>query len=309
MDPRDEQGKIWMNGKFIPWMDAKVHVMSHVLHYGSSVFEGMRCYKTPQGPSIFRLADHIRRLFDSAKIYRMPIPYTQEEVIAACNETIRVNKFESAYVRPLVYRGYHSLGVDPSKCPVELIIGALNWGRYLGEDAIKNGVDVGVSSWHRLAPNTMPAMAKAGSNYMNSQLIKQEAHLNGFSEGIGLDVDGYVSEGSGENIYLVRDGKIFTPSLNSSILAGITRDCVFTMAAEMKIPVVETKIPREMLYIADELFFSGTAAEITPVRSVDHIQIGSGSRGPVTEKIQSRYFEYIDGKCDDLYGWHDFIKL
>lgn len=309
MDPRDEQGKIWMNGKFIPWMDAKVHVMSHVLHYGSSVFEGMRCYKTPQGPSIFRLADHIRRLFDSAKIYRMPIPYTQEEVIAACNETIRVNKFESAYVRPLVYRGYHSLGVDPSKCPVELIIGALNWGRYLGEDAIKNGVDVGVSSWHRLAPNTMPAMAKAGSNYMNSQLIKQEAHLNGFSEGIGLDVDGYVSEGSGENIYLVRDGKIFTPSLNSSILAGITRDCVFTLAAEMKIPVVETKIPREMLYIADELFFSGTAAEITPVRSVDHIQIGSGSRGPVTEKIQSRYFEYIDGKCDDIYGWHDFIKL
>ncbi|HPG41314.1 MAG TPA: branched-chain amino acid transaminase [bacterium] len=309
MDPRDEQGKIWMNGQFIPWMDAKVHVMSHVLHYGSSVFEGMRCYKTPQGPSIFRLADHIRRLFDSAKIYRMPIPYTQAEIIAACNETIRVNKFESAYVRPLVYRGYHSLGVDPTKCPVDVVIGALNWGRYLGEDAIKNGVDVGVSSWHRLAPNTMPSMAKAGSNYMNSQLIKQEAHLNGYAEGIGLDVDGYVSEGSGENIYLVRGGKICTPAINSSILAGITRDCVFTLAAEMKIPVIETKIPREMLYIADEIFFSGTAAEITPIRSVDHVQIGSGSRGPITEKIQRRYFDYIDGKCDDIYGWHDFIKF
>ncbi len=309
MDPRDEQGKIWMNGNFIPWMDAKVHVMSHVLHYGSSVFEGMRCYKTPKGPSIFRLADHIRRLFDSAKIYRIPIKFTIDEIIRACNDTIKVNKFESAYVRPLVYRGYFSLGVDPSKCPVEVVIGALNWGRYLGEEAISKGVDVGVSSWNRLAPNTMPSFAKAGSNYMNSQLIKQEANLGGFSEGIGLDVFGYVSEGSGENIYVVRDGVIYTPSFDSCILPGITRDSVIKIASELDIKVVETRVPREMLYIADEIFFSGTAAEITPIRSVDHIQIGSGSRGPVTEKIQKRYFEYVNGDRDDVYGWHDFIKL
>jgi len=309
MDPRDEQGKIWMNGKYIPWKDAKVHVMSHVLHYGTSVFEGMRCYKTPKGPSIFRLADHIRRLFDSAKIYRMPIPYTKEEIIQACNDTIKENRYESAYVRPLVYRGYHSLGVDPGKCPVEVVIGALNWGRYLGEEAINKGVDVGVSSWNRLAPNTMPSIAKAGSNYMNSQLIKQEANLDGFSEGIGLDVFGYVSEGSGENIYIIRDSVIYTPSIDSSILLGITRDCVFKIAAEFDIKVVETKIPREMLYIADEIFFSGTAAEITPIRSVDRIKIGNGSRGVITEKIQKRYFEYVNGECDDIYGWHDFIKL
>ena len=309
MDPRDEQGKIWMNGKFIPWPEATVHVMSHVLHYGTSVFEGMRCYKTPQGPSIFRLRDHIRRLFDSAKVYRMPIPYSIDEIVDACKQTIQVNGFESAYVRPLVYRGYHSLGVDPTKCPVEVVIGALNWGRYLGEEAINKGVDVGVSSWHRLAPNTMPSMAKAGSNYMNSQLIKMEANLDGFSEGIGLDVQGYVSEGSGENIYIIRDGVIYTPAMNSSILLGLTRDCVLKIAQEFEIPVVETKIPREMLYLADEIFFSGTAAEITPIRTVDRITIGSGSRGPITEKIQKRYFEYINGECDDVYGWHDIIKL
>ncbi len=309
MDPRDEQGKIWMNGEFVAWKDANVHVMSHVLHYGTSVFEGMRCYKTPNGPSIFRLKEHIRRLFDSAKIYRMPIPFSQEEIVEACKETIKVNKFESAYVRPLVYRGYHSLGVDASKCPVEVIIGGLNWGRYLGEDAIVNGVDVAVSSWNRLAPNTMPSMAKAGSNYMNSQLIKTEATQAGFSEGIGLDVQGYVSEGSGENVYVIRDGVIYTPAIHSSILLGITRDCVFTIAKELDIPVVETKIPREMLYLADEIFFSGTAAEITPVRSVDRITVGSGSRGEITEKIQKRYFEYINGECDDIYNWHDFITL
>jgi branched-chain amino acid aminotransferase len=308
LDPRDEQGKIWKNGEIIPWKDATIHIMSHVIHYGSSVFEGMRCYKTPNGPSIFRLADHIRRLFDSAKIYSMPISYSIDDIIKACNLTIKENGFESAYVRPLVYRGYHSLGVDPTKCPVDVVIGALNWGAYLGDDAIIGGVDVGVSSWNRLAPNTMPAMAKAGSNYMSSQLIKMEALRVGYSEGIGLDVNGYVSEGSGENIYIIRDGKIYTPTLASSILPGITRDCVLTIAKEFDIPVEKASIPREMLYIADEVFFSGTAAEITPIRSVDGVQVGTGKRGPITEKIQKRYFDYINGRCDDIYHWHDFIN-
>jgi branched-chain amino acid aminotransferase len=307
MDPRDEQGKIWMNGKFVAWMDAKIHVMSHVVHYGTSVFEGMRCYKTPRGPSIFRLRDHIRRLFDSAKVYRMHIPFTMDEIIQACNETIRVNNFHSAYVRPVVYRGYHSLGVDPSKCPVDVAIGALNWGAYLGEEAINRGVDVGVSSWNRLAPNTMPSLAKAGSNYMSSQLIKLEAKEDGFAEGIGLDAFGYVSEGSGENVFIVRDGVIYTPSIGSSILVGITRNSILTIAKEFEIQVVETNIPREMLYLADEIFFTGTAAEVTPIKSVDRIPVGSGSRGPITEKIQRRYFDYVNGKCEDVYGWHDYI--
>jgi branched-chain amino acid aminotransferase len=307
MDRRDEQGKIWMNGKFIAWMDAKIHVMSHVVHYGTSVFEGMRCYKTPKGPSIFRLRDHIRRIFDSAKVYRMSIPFSMDEIIQACNETIRVNNFQSAYVRPVVYRGYHSLGVDPSKCPVDVAIGALNWGAYLGEEAIIQGVDVGVSSWNRLAPNTMPSLAKAGSNYMNSQLIKLEAKEDGFTEGIGLDVFGYVSEGSGENIFVVRDGVMYTPSIGSCILPGITRNSVLTIAKEFDIQVVETNIPREMLYLADEIFFTGTAAEVTPIKSVDRLPVGSGSRGPITEKIQRRYFDYVNGMCEDVYGWHDYI--
>ncbi len=308
MDPRDEKGKIWMNGKFIAWQDATLHVMSHVVHYGSSVFEGMRCYETPEGPSIFRLYDHIRRLFDSAKIYRMPIPYSLEEIIDACKQVIRVNELRSAYVRPIAYRGYHSLGVDPSKCPVDVAIGALNWGRYLGEEAINQGVDVCVSSWNRLAPNTMPAMAKAGSNYMSSQLIKQEAQQGGYIEGIGLDAQGYVSEGSGENIFVVRDKKIYTPPLGASILPGITRDSILCIARDFEIPVIETSIPREMLYIADEVFFTGTAAEVTPIRSIDKIQVGAGKRGPITEKIQTRFFDILNGKDKDSYGWHDIIK-
>jgi len=308
MDPRDEQGKIWMNGKFVDWPDAKIHIMSHAVHYGTSVFEGMRCYDTPKGPSIFRLADHIRRLFDSAKIYRIPIPYTQDDIINACKETIKVNGFKSAYVRPIVLRGYHSLGVDPSKCPVEVAIGALNWGAYLGEEAINIGVDVCVSSWNRMAPNTMPSLAKAGSNYMNSQLLKLEAIDGNYGEAIGLDIFGHVSEGSGENIFVVRDGVIYTPSIGSCILPGITRNSVFKIAEEFGIKVVETSIPREMLYIADEVFFSGTAAEITPIRSIDHIPVGEGRRGPITEKIQKRYFEYVNGQREDIYGWHDYIK-
>ncbi|MBN1482673.1 branched-chain amino acid transaminase [candidate division KSB1 bacterium] len=308
MDTRDEQGKIWRNGNFIEWKDATIHVMSHVVHYGTCVFEGMRCYKTAQGSSIFRLSDHIRRLFDSAKIYRIPIPYTQEEIIKACKETIKVNGYESAYVRPIVFRGYNSLGVDPTKCPVEVVIGALNWGKYLGEEGVARGVDVRVSSWSRMAPNTMPTMAKAGSNYMSSQLIKLEAMADGYTEGIGLDVYGYLSEGSGENIFIIRDGAIYTPTLDSCILPGLTRDCIKAIAKELSIPIFETKIQREMLYIADEIFFTGTAAEVTPIRSVDRITIGSGSRGPITEKIQRRYFEYVNGERQDVYGWHDIIN-
>ncbi len=308
MDPKDEKGKLWMNGQLIPWMDAKIHVLSHVVSYGSSVFEGIRCYETPQGPSIFRLRDHIRRLFDSARIYRIAVPFSQDEIMVACRQVIKVNQLQSGYLRPLVYRGYNTLGVDPSKCPVEVVVAALNWGRYLGEEAITQGVDICVSSWNRLAPNTMPSMAKAGSNYMNSQLMKMEAMANGYSEAIALDVNGNVSEGSGENVFLVRDGVLYTPLLANSILPGITRQCVMTLIREMGMEVVETVIPREMLYLADEIFFTGTAAEVSPVRSVDHYTIGSGRRGPVTEKIQSRYFDHIYGKCQDRYGWHDFVR-
>ncbi len=308
MDPRDEKGKIWKNGDLIAWKDATVHVMSHVVHYGSSVFEGIRCYSTPKGPSIFRLREHIRRMFDSARIYRMAVPFSQDEVMAACRKVVKENGFDSAYVRPIVYRGYHSLGVDPTKCPIDVMVAALNWGRYLGEKAINEGVDVCVSSWNRMGPNTMPSLAKAGANYMNSQLIKMEAMQNGYLEGIGLDTFGHVSEGSGENIFLIRNDTIYTPPLDASILPGITRDSVLTLASEMDIPVVETHIPREMLYIADELFFTGTAAEVTPIRSVDRQPVGTGSRGPITEKLQKRYFDYINGQCEDLYGWHDYVQ-
>ncbi len=308
MDPRDEQGQLWMNGTLIPWKDATIHVMSHVVSYGSSVFEGIRCYNTPKGPSIFRLADHIRRMMDSARIYRMPIPYSQDEIMAACRNVIKVNQLRSAYLRPIAFRGYNTLGVDPVKCPVDVVIGALNWGRYLGEEAITQGVDVCVSSWNRLSANTMPSMAKAGSNYMNSQLMKMEAVTNGYTEAIALDSQGYVSEGSGENIFVIRDGVIHTPPLSNSILPGITRNCVLTIAEELKWPVKEQSIPREMLYIADEIFFTGTAAEVSPIRSIDRYPIGAGRRGPLTEKIQSRYFQYIAGECDDIYGWHDYVQ-
>lgn len=308
MDKRDEQGKIWMDGEFVDWPDAKIHVMSHVLHYGTSVFEGMRCYKTPKGPSIFRLTDHIKRLFDSAKIYRIPIPYSLDEIVKACKEVIRVNHFECAYVRPIAFRGYHSLGVDPSKCPVNVVIAALNWGRYLGDEGFNKGVDVRVSSWNRIAPNTMPTLAKVGANYMSSQLIKMEAMADGYTEGIGLDVYGYVAEGSGENVFLVRNGTIYTPLVESSILPGLTRDCIFTLAKDFGYDIVEQKIQREMLYIADEVFFTGTAAEVTPVKSVDRIPVGTGERGPITEKIQKAYVDYIYGNVKDTYGWHDFIK-
>lgn len=295
--------KIWHNGELIPWDDAHVHVCSHVVHYASAVFEGIRCYKTRNGSAVFRLDDHITRLRRSARIYRMPIEYSAEALGEACLETIRANEMESCYIRPIVFRGYHSLGVNPMPCPVETYIAVWEWGKYLGEEAIEEGVDVMVSSWNRVATNTLPAIAKAAGNYMNAQLIKMEALQNGYSEGIALDARGYVSEGSGENIFVVQDGKLITPPLAASVLPGITRDCIMVLAEELGIEVVEEDIPRESLYIADEVFFSGTAAEITPIRSIDKVTIGLGRRGPVTEKLQEAFFARVEGRVDDAHGW------
>src|SRR5229473_1962575 len=276
--------KIWHNGRFIDWDDARIHVLSHVVSYGSSVFEGIRCYATTSGPAIFRLREHVRRMLDSAKIYRMEnLGYTAAQLEEAMRELVRVNKLRSCYIRPIVLRAYGEMGVNPLKNPLDVYVACWEWGKYLGDDALAEGVDVCVSSWNRIAPNTLPALAKAGANYMNSQLIKMEAILNGYSEGIGLDVAGYVSEGSGENIFVVRDGKILTPPLGASVLPGISRDTIMRLAKDLGIPVEQQQIPREMLYIADELFFSGTAAEVTPIRSVDRITVGKGKRGPVTE--------------------------
>src|SRR5437660_1342314 len=293
--------KIWHNGKLINWDDATLHVMSHVVHYGSSVFEGIRCYELPTGPAIFRAVEHMQRLVDSAKVYRMDLPFTRDELVRAMVETIAHNGAWPCYIRPVVFRGYGDAGVNPLHCPVEVYICNYPWGKYLSGDG--DGVDVCVSSWTRMAPNTFPAMAKAGANYMNSQLIKMEAMANGYVEGIALDTAGYVSEGSGENIFIVRDGKILTPPLGASVLPGITRDTILTLARDMGIPATETLIPREMLYIADEVFFTGTAAEITPIRSIDRITIGQGKRGRVTEALQREFFGLFDGTREDKHGW------
>jgi branched-chain amino acid aminotransferase len=296
--------KIWHNGRFIRWDEATIHVLSHVVSYGSSVFEGIRCYATPSGPAVFRLREHIRRMFDSAKIYRMEnLGYSAEQLGEAMLELVRVNKMDSCYIRPIALRGYGEMGVNPLKNPIDVYIACWSWGKYLGEEALAEGVDVCVSSWTRIAPNTLPALAKAGANYMNSQLMKMEALANGYSEGIALDSAGYVSEGSGENIFVVRDGKIHTPPLGASVLPGITRDSVLLLARELDIPLVETIIPRELLYIADEVFFSGTAAEITPIRSIDRIPIGKGRRGPIAEKLQKEFFAIVNGTKPDRYGW------
>ena len=296
--------KIWHNGRFIPWADATIHVLSHVVSYGTSVFEGIRCYATPAGPAIFRLREHVRRMMDSARIYRMDnLGYTAEQLGEAMLELVRVNQMDACYIRPIAIRGYGDMGVNPLHNPIDIYIACWSWGKYLGEEALAEGVDVCVSSWNRFAPNTLPALAKAGANYMNSQLIKMEALANGYSEGIALDTAGYVSEGSGENIFVVRDGKIHTPPLGASVLPGITRDSILALARDLGIPLVEAIIPRELLYIADEVFFSGTAAEITPIRSIDKIKIGSGRRGPVAEKLQKEFFGVISGSREDRYGW------
>ncbi|MCH8018917.1 branched-chain amino acid transaminase [candidate division KSB1 bacterium] len=298
-----EDGKLWFNGKMIEWQDAKIHVMSHVIHYGSSVFEGFRCYNTVNGPALFRLKDHIRRLFDSAKIYRIPVPFSKDVIEQACIDVVKVNNLQEAYMRPVVFRGYGSLGVDPKDTPTEVAVAALAWGKYLGDEGINVGVDVRVSSWNRARPNTFPAMAKCGANYMNSQLINLEAKADGYIEGIGLDSNGYVSEGSGENIFVIRDNRIYTPPLSSSILPGITRDCVIKLAEDFGYKVEEITIPREFLYIADEVFFTGSAAEVSPIKSIDRIPIGEGRRGPITEKIQKRFFGILTGEFEDKYSW------
>jgi branched-chain amino acid aminotransferase len=296
--------QIWRNGRFIPWEEATIHVLSHVVNYGTSVFEGIRCYSTPSGPAVFRMREHIRRWVESAKIYRMePLAHTPEQLAAAMLELVRVNEMDSCYIRPIILRGYGEIGVNPLKNPIDVYMACWVWGKYLGDDALAEGVDVCVSSWTRLAPNTLPALAKAGANYMNSQLIKMEAIANGYSEGIALDTNGYVSEGSGENIFVVRDGRIHTPPLGASVLPGITRDSVLRLAQDLGIPVVETIVPREMLYIADEVFFSGTAAEITPIRSVDRVKVGQGRRGPVAEVLQKEFFAIVNGAKPDRHGW------
>lgn len=303
MDSMTPTEKIWHNGRFIAWDEARIHVLSHVVSYGSSVFEGVRCYDTQRGPAIFRLREHTRRLLDSARIYRMPIGYSLEELMEAQVELVRVNGLRSCYIRPIVLRGYGTMGVMPKGNPTDVFLACWEWGKYLGEEAMTQGVDVCVSSWNRMAPNTLPALAKAGGNYLNSQLIRMEADLNGYAEGIALDRDGYVSEGSGENIFVIRDGRIHTPPLAASVLPGITRDSVLRLAQEAGIPVVEMNIPRELLYIADEIFFTGTAAEVTPVRSVDRIPVGSGKRGPVTEQLQKAFFDIVEGRVEDRFGW------
>jgi branched-chain amino acid aminotransferase len=298
---------IWKDGEYIQWDEANIHIMSHVIHYGTSVFEGIRTYKTAKGAAVFRLTEHMERLLNSAKIYRMRPDYTAQQLIDAAKETVRKNNFEECYIRPIVFRGLGKFGVNPFESPIDTYIITWYWGKYLGPEALEQGIDVCVSSWTRFAPNTLPAMAKAGANYMNSQLIKMEAIKNGFVEGIALDANGYVSEGSGENLFVVLKGELITPPLGGSILPGITRDSVIQLAKKNGITVKEQMIPREMLYVADEVFFTGSAAEITPIRTVDHIQVGKGSRGPVTEMLQDKFFGLLEGRLEDDFGWLEYV--
>jgi branched-chain amino acid aminotransferase len=302
---------IWFNGKLVPWEKATVHVLAHALHYGSSVFEGVRAYETPRGPAIFRLRDHTRRLFDSAKIYRIAMPFSPEQLNDAQRQVIAANGLKrGAYIRPVVFRGYGEIGVTPKNDPpTEVAVAAWEWGKYLGGDGEDGGVDVCVSSWNRVAPNTLPALAKAGGNYLSSQLIGSEARRLGFAEGIGLAPDGTLSEGSGENLFLVKDGVLLTPALAHSVLGGLTRDTVMRLARERGIEVRETSIPRELLYICDEAFFTGTAVEITAIRSVDRLTIGNGKRGPVTETLQNAFFGLFSGKTQDRWGWLDYVDM
>ena len=301
--PIPKTEKIWHDGKFISWDDAKIHVLSHVVSYGSAVFEGIRCYETQQGPGIFRLKEHMQRLLNSAYIYRMEVRHTLEDLCNANLELLRVNKIGACYIRPVVLRGYGEAGVDPIGCPVEVYMACYPWGKYLGEEGLHNGVDVCVSSWNRPAPNPLPQMAKCAANYMNSQLIRMEARANGYVEGIALDTNGYVSEGSGENIFIVSGDTVITPPLSNSALPGITRHSIMTICKDLGIPVVEQIIPREMLYIANEVFFCGTAVEVTPIRSIDRVKIGIGSRGPVTKRIQDEFFALAEGNKPDRHNW------
>jgi branched-chain amino acid aminotransferase len=295
--------QIWRDGQLVAWEDATIHVMSHVVHYGSSVFEGVRCYETPGGPAIFRVREHMRRLLDSCKIYRIPLRWTVDELVQATVDTVAANELRACYLRPLVVRTGEQMGVFPGGVPIETFIIAWKWGAYLGHDALENGVDVRVSSWRRAAPSSLPALAKAGGNYLNSQLTKMDARADGYAEGISLDSFGFISEGSGENLFVVRDGVLHTSGLSSGILNGITRDSVVTIARDLGLEVREGTLPRELLYVADELFFSGTAAELTPIRSVDRIPVGEGRPGPVTRAIQDQYLGIATGRVPDRYGW------
>jgi len=300
-------GKIWMNGSLVDWADAKIHIGSHVVHYGSGVFEGARCYETSRGSACFRLDAHLERLFDSCKIYRMEPALSYDEMHRAVLDTIRANELKACYIRPIVYRGYDTLGVNPFPCPVDTAILLWEWGAYLGQDAQSNGVDVRVSSWTRSAPNTFPTLAKTSANYANSALIKMEAVAEGYAEGIALDTGGFLSEGSGQNLFLVRNDVVYTPPVTASILPGITRDSIITLARELGFTVREEMLPREMLYIADEAFFVGTAVEVTPIKTVDKIKVGNGRRGPITEAIQSAFFDIVSGRVEDRHGWLEFV--
>ena len=300
--------KIWHNGKFVDWQDANIHVMSHVIHYASSVFEGIRCYATPKGPAIFRLREHMERLRNSAYVFRMELDYSVDDLVNACVETVRVNEFQECYLRPLVMRGYGPFGVNPLGNPIEIYIASWVWGKYLGAEAVEQGVDVCIASWARMSANTLPATAKSAANYLNSQLIKMDAITNGYSEGIALDGQGNVSEGSGENIFIIKDGVVYTPPLSSAVLPGITRDSVMQLAKLLGYEVREQVMPRAALYIADEIFFTGTAAEVTPVRSIDRIKIGSGSRGPITAAIQKEFFAVTAGEKEAPGNWLTFAK-
>jgi branched-chain amino acid aminotransferase len=300
-------GKIWMNGTLVDWNDAKIHIASHVIHYGSAVFEGARCYATPKGSACFRLDDHLRRLYDSAKIYRMEYGVPQAALKAAVLETIRANAYKACYIRPILYRGYDQLGINPFPCPLECAVLVWEWGAYLGADALEQGVDVRISSWARSAPNTFPAMAKVSANYASSQLIKMEAVVEGYAEGIALDSAGFISEGSGQNVFAVRNDVIYTPPVSASILPGLTRDTVMILARELGFEVREQVMPREQLYVADEAFFVGTAVEVTPIRSVDKIVIGKGRRGPITGALQRAFFDVVHGETPDAHGWLTYV--
>ena len=299
---------IWRNGEFVRWADAQVHVLSHSMQFGSSAFEGMRCYSTPRGPAIFRLEDHLQRLVNSCRIYRMEIPYSVDELVAACCELVEKNGLDACYVRPMVIRGYGAAGMVPFASPIEVYLPCWPWGAYLGEGALENGVDACVASWHRVAPNTIPSLAKIAGNYLSGQLVKMEALANGFAEAIALGPDGMLSEGSGQNVFVVLKGTLYTPTINGTLLAGITRDSILSLARDSGIPVREEPLPREMLYAADEVFLTGTASEVTPVRSVDRITVGGGRAGPVTQKLQQRFLEVARGTAPDPRGWLTYVR-
>jgi branched-chain amino acid aminotransferase len=305
----NEAKKIWLDGKFVDWKDAQIHILSHVVHYGSNAFEGLRAYERPDGTAIFRLKDHFSRLYDSAKIYHLTPEQPKEALMEVTQELLRINRLKSSYIRPFIFRGYNQLGVYPLSCPLQLCIAAWDWGKYLGEDGLEKGIRCRISSWHRAAPNTFPSMAKMAGNYLNSQLIKIEAVQDGFDEGIALDSYGYVSEGSGENIFTVKNGVIFTPPTSSSLLPGITRHSIFKLARELNIELKQHVLPRESLYVADEVFLTGTAAEITPVVEIDNIKVNTGTRGPITKLIQEKFFNILEGREPDKFGWLTNVKF